>query len=304
MIRMEEVMLVGTKGIEYYTDYVTPINYYDDDAVLFEKNADCYRLVFIESGNGSLYINNNRITIVPLTVLCLNERDTVTNIDFECSEIHILCFLPSAINSRITLENAMSTEGLTTSDVQDRQFFLPFIVHNDTYNISAYITVDIGLRLKGILNSLKEQLFIQSDSWPCLTRSYFLELLFLVERTFGTDKNANKKSNQSSLANNVLYYLHNNYYNKIKIDDLAKQFHTNRTTLSKEFKRVTGMTIISYLLKIRVQIAAGMLRDTTLNVEMIMDRVGFHNNTHFNKVFKEYNHCLPKEYRKKFEPYP
>jgi AraC family L-rhamnose operon regulatory protein RhaS len=153
-----------------------------------------------------------------------------------------------------------------------------------------------------ILKNLKEQLFIQSDSWPCLTRSYLLELLFLVERTYCV-KNITHNTNKRFTTDEILLYLHNNYMKKITIGDLTKRFNTNQTTLSKEFKSSTGQTIISYVLKLRVLIAAGMLRDTTLKIELIIERVGFNNITHFNKVFKEYNQCLPSEYRKRFKPY-
>lgn len=296
-------MLTGTRGIEFYPAYVTPVNYYEEESVLYESNQyGCYRLVFIEEGTGSLFVNDIELSVFPLTILCLNERDTLRNIDLTCRKLRLLCFLPSAINNKLTFENISNDTGLTISDSQDKQFLLPFILHNETYSKYKYLDVETGTRLMDILKSLKEQLLIQSDAWPCLTRSYLLELLFLMERTFSI-KTVVHNSNKRFSTDEVLLYLHNNYRKKLSIGDLAKRFHTNTTTLSKEFKNATGQTIISYVLKLRVLIAAGMLRDTTLKIELIIERVGFNNITHFNKVFKEYNQCLPGEYRKRFKPY-
>lgn len=297
-------MLNGIKGLEYYQNYITPINYYEVDSALYEVDKnDCYRMILIEDGKGSILINNKKISIRPMTLLCLNEKDIVVNIDFIGIKIHILCFLPAAINNRFTVENMTSNEGLSISDSQDKQFLLPFILHNETYLEFKYINIETGTRLLGILQSLKEQLFVQNASWPCLSRSYFLELLFLIERTYWINQVNNTTNNNKFSSDDILLYLHNNYRKKITIGDLAKRFKTNRTTLSKEFKKTTGQTIISYILKIRVQIAASMLRDTTLNVYVIIERVGINNITHFNKVFKEYYQCLPKEYRKNYKPY-
>lgn len=283
-------MLIGTRGLEFYPNYVTPINYYETESILYDKDFEgCYRLALIEEGKGSLVINDTKQTIQPFTILCLNERDAVTNIDCSCTRLQLLCFLPTAINNRLTLENIYSDDGLAISDSQDKLFLLPFLLHNETYNPVKYIDIETATRIKDILKSLKEQLFVQSDSWPCLTRSYLLELLFIIERTYRIKKIKLDHTPARFTVDDILLYLHNNYWSKITISDLAKRFHTNQTTLSKEFKNATGMTIISYVLKLRVMIAAGMLRDTLLNIDVIIERVGFHNITHFNKVFKEYH---------------
>ena len=299
-------IMIGTKGIEYYQNYSIPINYYENIEDLYStNNSHCYRLLFIEDGIGSIRINHDKIAILPLSCLCLNENDKVNDLDVHGIKSHLLCFLPSAINNKLTLENINSDVGLTISDSQDKQFILPFISQNKSFVKIKPIDIDTGLRLKDIFIKLKELIFIQNDSWPCLTRSYLIELLFLVERTFTLykEKIENINSKQRFSADDVLHYIHNNYWNRITINDLVKEFNTNRTTLSKEFKNATGISIVNYILKTRIEIAAGMLRDTHLNVAIIIERVGFNNVTHFNKVFKEHMKCLPNEYRKQFSSY-
>jgi AraC family L-rhamnose operon regulatory protein RhaS len=280
-----------------------PINYYEDSEILISTNDSCcYRLIFIEDGIGSMMVNKDKVAILPFTCLCLNENDKIHNVDITGIKMQLLGILPSVINNRLTLERMNSNEGLTTSDIQDRQFLLPFILPDKTYLYFNANYMDTGRRVKEILLNLKELLLVQNDSWPCLTRSYLIELLFLVERTYSFYKEDKVHLNNTVRfsTDDVLLYIHNNYRSKISIDDLAKRYRTNRTTLSKEFKNTTGYSIISYILKTRIEVAAGMLRDTHMNVAVIVERVGFNNITHFNKVFKEYMKCLPNEYRKKF----
>jgi AraC family L-rhamnose operon regulatory protein RhaS len=295
--------VIGTKGITYYRDYMIPINYYEDLEKLISTNDSCcYRLVFIEEGMGSLVVNQDKVAILPFTCLCLNENDKIYDVDITGIRMQLLCILPSVINNRLTLEKINSNEGLTTSDMQDRQFLLPFILPDKTYIYFKANYMDTGRRVKEILLTLKELLLVQNDSWPCLTRSYLIELLFLVERTHSFYKEDKKQMNNTVRfsSDDVLLYIHNNYRDKININNLVKLYNTNRTTLSKEFKKATGFSIISYILKTRIEVAAGMLRDTHMNVAVIVERVGFNNITHFNKVFKEYMKCLPNEYRKKY----
>ncbi len=295
--------MIGTKGIKFYQDYMIPINFYEDSDKLTSTNdICCYRLIFFEDGIGSLKVNQDRVAILPFTCLCLNERDKIYDVDITGIRMQLLCIIPSVINNRLTLEKINSNEGLSTSDIQDRQFLLPFISSNKTYIYFKANYMDTGRRVKEILLNLKELLFVQNDSWPCLTRSYLIELLFLVERTYSFYKEDMQGLNNIARfsTDDILIYIHNNYRNKININDLVKRYKTNRTTLSKEFKNATGYSIISYIIKTRIEVAAGMLRDTHMNVAVIVERVGFNNITHFNKVFKEYMKCLPNEYRKKF----
>jgi AraC-like DNA-binding protein len=295
-------MMIGTKGIIYYTDYCMPINYYKDEKALYSTNqSGCYRILFIEDGIGNMLVNKKRVSILPFTLFCLNETDCIEAMEMEGKRIHLLCFLPSAVNNRLTIENMHSDDCLTISDSQDKMFLKPFMNKDKAQKEGICLSADTGRRLNEILADLKGQLFVQNDSWPCLTRSYLIELLFLIQRT-NYGEYAKKESNKAVFAiDDVIHYIHNNYMDKVTISDLAKRFNTNRTTLSKEFKITTDESVISYLIKIRIQVAASMLRDTELKVAVIIERVGFKNVTHFNKVFRGYTHCLPKEYRKKYK---
>lgn len=108
--------------------------------------------------------------------------------------------------------------------------------------------------------------------------------------------------NDNSLEiNDVIIYLHTNYQSRITINDLTKNFHINRTTLSEKFRLCTGMSIKAYLIRLRIRIAAVMLRDTMLPISDIVYKVGFSEVNHFGRMFKKYMNCSPSEYRKNFK---
>jgi len=83
------------------------------------------------------------------------------------------------------------------------------------------------------------------------------------------------------------------------ITQLTDTFHINRTTLSNKFIDATGMSIIDYLVKLRIKVASMLLRDTHLSIAEVAYRVGFNNSTYFLRTFKKYVDCTPSEYRKK-----
>ena len=90
----------------------------------------------------------------------------------------------------------------------------------------------------------------------------------------------------SSLSNRVMAYLHVNYNRKITLSELSTRFNTNRTSLTGQFRKSTGTTIMACLTQIRMQQAALFLRDTALPVGEIVDRVGFVDNAHFWRTFR------------------
>ena len=128
-----------------------------------------------------------------------------------------------------------------------------------------------------------------------------MELLFLCEKIYIDDNNVEVISNEiDDDINSVLIYIYNNYSKKITISELTQKFNINRTTLSKKFNEFVGESIITYLNKLRVNMASIMLRDTGLPVNEIMERVGFLDSAHFLRTFKSYMKMTPTEYREKY----
>ena len=98
----------------------------------------------------------------------------------------------------------------------------------------------------------------------------------------------------------VITYLKSNLHKKITISDLTKEFHKNRTDLSKEFIAYTGETIVQFLNKTRIDMAATLLRDTLIPILEIMERVGFQDYSYFSRTFKKEKGISPKHYREQY----
>ena len=99
----------------------------------------------------------------------------------------------------------------------------------------------------------------------------------------------------------VLDWVHIHYLDKVVLEDITKQFHTNKTTLNQKFKAVMGITVMEYIISLRMQIACSLLRKTFLTVGEIMERSGYRDDAHFLRSFKKYAGCTPTEYRNQFE---
>lgn len=94
----------------------------------------------------------------------------------------------------------------------------------------------------------------------------------------------------------AIRYIHDNYA-RVKINEVADFVNLNRTYFAALFRRKMYMSPQAYLMKIRMERACELLKNTTLPVRIIAGSVGYENPLTFSKVFKQKYGVGPKEYR-------
>ena len=96
----------------------------------------------------------------------------------------------------------------------------------------------------------------------------------------------------------ALAMIHERYYEKITIEDLAKTAILSRSAFIKKFKSVCKMPPAQYLEKRRIEAACYMLKSTLLSINEIAYRTGFHDASHFSRSFSAVMGITPGKYRK------
>ena len=96
----------------------------------------------------------------------------------------------------------------------------------------------------------------------------------------------------------VRTYLDEHDTEKINLEDLANRFFISKFHLSREYKRIYGITIGNDITARRISRAKSLLRFTKQSVEQIAVASGFQDAAYFIKVFKNAENMTPLEYRK------
>ena len=99
-------------------------------------------------------------------------------------------------------------------------------------------------------------------------------------------------------------YIEENYSKKLLLSDLAEQENLTLYYLSHFFKENFGMSFQDYLQRIRCEKARQLLLLTDSSLLDISLASGFSDSKYFNKSFKLYYGCTPKDYRKNFMNIP
>jgi AraC-like DNA-binding protein len=262
------------------------------------------RLILVEGGTGILRLADRREVFAAPAVFCLNETDRPELEQSVGLRAQALYFHPNVVNSALTFENLRGPgDKLSLTEQQDRYWLKPFVQRDSGAGGYLCLGPVSAQRISSLLKAAGRTLASQDDwNWSCRSRSYLLELLFVLERVASAPQVAEEDflPEFSGDADPIILYLHTHYQEKVTLAELARVFHTNRTTLTERFRQSTGVSVITYLIQLRVRLAALMLRDTSLSVAEIGERVGFNDNSHFTRTFRDTMECSPTEYRQRY----
>ncbi|MBA9087875.1 AraC family L-rhamnose operon regulatory protein RhaS [Fontibacillus solani] len=269
-----------TIGRDFYPGYHHLMQVIDQDEIVqSEPLKTRYRFILIDEEGGALQIGGQCYSVTAPSVIYLSENDALIPMSGAEIKAKSVYFHPQIVNRKYEfplLFDEEERQELTETDLQDLWFMSSF------RDRSSCIPIDpiYARHLSQIMIEIHEQLTEQPD------QSY--------KGTNTVDSWTNDEIKP------IVQFLHTHYRQKIKVEDITRTFHTNKTTLNIEFKQAVGHTMMSYLNSIRMQMAASMLRNTTLLISEIMQMVGFQDSAHFIRNFRKYSGYTPSEYRTQF----
>lgn len=97
----------------------------------------------------------------------------------------------------------------------------------------------------------------------------------------------------------IMGYIDRNLTQMESIDDIASHFYISKYYLCRLFRQETGMTLVDYQNKAKVQKACHMLRDNPeISITQVATECGFNTIQYFGTVFKKNIGLTPKQFAK------
>ncbi len=97
----------------------------------------------------------------------------------------------------------------------------------------------------------------------------------------------------------ALHCMHSEYATGITIQQIADRLCLNRSYFFSIFKKYVGISPSEYLIKLRLEKAAELMRVFDETPTVAATSVGYDNLYHFSKAFKKHYGVSPREYRKR-----
>ena len=95
-------------------------------------------------------------------------------------------------------------------------------------------------------------------------------------------------------------HLDEGFRGPLKISRLSKMSGISISTLSRRFKKTTGVGLKSYLQNLRLEEARRLLRTGNLPVNQVARACGFKSGSYFNRLFSQTAKSSPQEFRRKY----
>lgn len=271
-------MQISTHRITKHT-----LTHSTDQIIRAGKN---YIILFIS--RGSCYVDINQTTI-----FCGTEDSIILKPNMTIS-LHYK-------NNQILLEYLVITlspeylQFLSDGDVQfeaSLSFPQVDIAHTRLESTSAMLIKNIALQILLINSSPKEfghELFEKN--------LYSLLLLQTIRSCIEADAVVKSSRRKKLIIDDIFAYISEHLTEELSLDKLSEEFYVSKYYICREFKRLTGLSIHSYITKTRLSQCCKYI-EADMPIHEVYQLGGFGGYNHFFKAFKKEYHMSPKEYYK------
>jgi transcriptional regulator, araC family len=104
--------------------------------------------------------------------------------------------------------------------------------------------------------------------------------------------------NNIEIVKNINKYILQNFYTTLTYKELSEQFHIKITTMKNCYKSVYGETVNDTIIKKRLEVAASLLKNSSMLVTEVAIKVGYTDHSKFSNAFKKKYNITPSEYKK------
>ena len=123
------------------------------------------------------------------------------------------------------------------------------------------------------------------------------QLLLIINRYLSEGKVANR--NTLNEIERAINYFNESYSTEINIEEYAKSRHMSVSWFIRNFKRITKLSPLQYILMLRITNAKALLVNTDYSVSQIAAEVGFDNALYFSRLFHRHTGMSPIKFRKR-----
>lgn len=239
------------------------------------KIYDYYLLHFIEEGSGSFHTENHKYT--------LGEGD--------CFLIH-----PAQLVSYISDGEQpwryrwAAFTGTEAEHLVQQAGFSPEIPVLSAAEGSVIPEALAGMM--GAFNANRESAHLTSLGYLYLIIGEAAERLSSHSRLPGAESQVKRTVKQ------MVHYMSSQYAHPVSIEQMCDSLGYNRAYLSRVFKQETGLSPVTYLLKLRIEKSRQLLRERPeLSVEQVAASVGLTDALYFSRQFKRFCGQSPTAYR-------
>lgn len=226
-------------------------------------------ILYIAKGSGTLYSNSRTYSLKEGDIAVISSFDLhyVEANDY----IVYFCLIPD--------KAFLDVNGIDISDT----FFTPII--NDETS-------------KDKFSRIISEFSSNSSYSEAGRKASVLDFVLYIARHYTEPTSRKKTSKSLNHIRLAIGYINSHLSDRLSSDAISFEVGLSRYHFLREFKKITGYTLVSFINNMRCEKARALLSGTSLTITDICSECGFENNSYFTRVFRKETGMSPSEYRK------
>lgn len=152
-----------------------------------------------------------------------------------------------------------------------------------------------------IVRQLKIETEEDKNGSKDMVYALLLELTVSLNRILNFEKQ--EMSGTYKAMSEIKNYIDFHYMEDLSLNELSRRFFLQPNTISKNFSKVFGKNINSYINSARVTNAVRILEETEISITELSELVGYTSVNTFLRHFREKMNDSPLQYKKRFKQY-
>ncbi len=150
-----------------------------------------------------------------------------------------------------------------------------------------------------IIGQMIREIQMKRANYSSIIELLFRQLLHIVNRSLKEGRFAN--GDTLNEIDRAINYFTENYAKEINIEEYAISRHMSVSWFIRNFKNITKLTPLQYIIYLRINSAKALLSTTDYPVSQIANIVGFDNALYFSRLFHKHTGVSPMKFRKRGE---
>ncbi|WP_242205953.1 AraC family transcriptional regulator [Aestuariivivens insulae] len=250
-----------------------------------------YELTYILEGSGQHILNDSIIDYREGDLFFLTPKDEHEFIVDKPSKFGIIKFT----------EQFFIEKSSFTSSSYWRKNLETVIFHSNVIAESIISNDDDKAQLFGLYQLIKNELNNKRPYSRNVLTELFGALLIVLSRNLKSSmkKKENLYYSDREKVDNILTYIRQNALDKelVKLKTIAKEFNMSANYVGLFIKKHIGISIQQYLMQTKMAMAEKLLKQSSLSIKEISDKLGFVDTSHFNRMFKKYRAINPSQFK-------
>ena len=260
---------------------VLSVKYSDGTSHFSRHYHDCHEIFYVTGGKATVTVNSKTYPVHSgmLVIISRYEKHSVT--------------VESHDYTRYTLRLAPDYYGENNED-----YALYSLLTNRPESFVHAIDVSYCKEeFDGLFGKIKHEYDKKTDYCSQMLDMLLKEILIMLYRK-EPSLFSHSDEHTVTIVGKIQRQFQQKCNEKYTLEDLSAQYNISVYYLSHLFKKVTGYSVMNYLLSCRIANAKKLLANTDMDIGEICHRCGFSDSSNFSRMFKNETGFTPTAFRK------